>query len=234
MSGPLRRLSTAAALLAALGALGCASTLRPPLPPPEKGERVYRVGPPDLLLVTIRPEPAIVREATVRPDGMISVDYVGDVRAAGLTPDEIADDIDKRIRTYVRSPQVTVALVESRSRAISIHGYVNRPATFPLQRDTRVSEALGLVAGPTEYAARSRIRVIRHTAESARVYRVDLDAIQAGDLRSDIVLEAGDIIFVPPTASASIGFAIRGIFFPLQQIFGIGGRAARIAVTGGF
>lgn len=233
MPGTVRRHCAAACLLAALGALACASPLRKPAPPPSKGEGVYRVGPPDLLLVTIRPEPAIVREATVRPDGMISVDYVGDVRAAGLTPSEIAEDIAKRIRQYVRNPQVTVSLTESKSRAITIHGHVNRPATFPLQRDTRVSEALGLVAGPTEYAARSRIRVIRHTDESAHVYRVDLDAIQAGDLRSDIVLEAGDVIFVPPTTSASIGFAIRGVFFPLQQMFGIGGRAARIAVTGG-
>jgi polysaccharide export outer membrane protein len=165
---------------------------------------------------------------------MISVDYVGDVRATGLSTTEIADDIAKRVRQYVRSPQVTVSVTESRSRAITIQGYVNRPATFPLQRDTRVSEALGLVGGPNEYAARSRIRVVRHTTESARLYRVDLDAIQGGDLRSDIVLEAGDVVYVPPTVSASVGFAIRGFFFPIQQVFGIGGRsAARIAVTGG-
>jgi polysaccharide export outer membrane protein len=221
------------ALALALGA-GCASTPTP-APAPSKVSRDYLVGPPDQLMVTIRPaEPEIVREVVVRPDGMISVDWVGDVRAAGRTVSQIADDIAKGLTPYIRQPQVSVSLINSRSQAITILGHVQRPATFPLQRNTRVSEALGLVAGPTELAAASRIRLVRQDRGKAHVYRVNLDAIERGDLSSDLTLKGGDVIYVPPTVSASIGFAIRGFFFPLQQILGIGGRAARIAVTGGF
>jgi polysaccharide export outer membrane protein len=190
------------------------------------------VGAPDVLRVTILPEPEITREAVVRPDGMISIDLVGDVKAAGRTVSEIAAEIEKRIAGFVRSPKVTVALVASKSRAITVLGHVYRPSSFPLDKETRVSEALGLVAGPTEFGAGSRIRVIRYLGNQTRVFKVDLDAIQAGDLQTNIVLEGGDVIYVPPTVSASIGFAIRGFFFPLQMVFGIAGPAAGVAMGG--
>lgn len=212
---------------------GCAS-LASPAPPPTRAERPYLVGPPDELLITIRPEPAIVRQVVVQPDGKISVDMVGEVQAGGRTMTEISNEIAKRISPYIRSPQVTVSLVASKSIAITILGHVQRPATFPLQRDTRVSEAIGLVAGPTELGAASRIRVVRSSGGKPQVLKVNLDAIRAGDLSTNILLEAGDVIYVPPTVSATIGLALRGFFFPFQQVFGLGGQAARIAVTGGF
>jgi polysaccharide export outer membrane protein len=230
----MRRTVPVSLVAVALAALaGCASTATP-APPPSRADRPYLVGPPDDLLITIRPEPAIVRQVVVQPDGKISVDMVGEVQAGGRTMTEISNEIAKRISPYIRSPQVTVSLVESKSIAITILGHVQRPATFPLQRDMRVSEAIGLVAGPTELGAASRIRVVRQTGGKPQVYRVNLDAIRAGDLSSNISLEAGDVIYVPPTVSASIGLALRGFFFPFQQIFGMGGSAARIAVTGGF
>jgi polysaccharide export outer membrane protein len=219
--------------LALASLAGCASTPTP-APPPSRAERPYLVGPPDDLLITIRPEPAIVRPVVVQPDGKISVDMVGEVQAGGRTTTEIANEIAKRISPYIRSPQVTVSLVASKSIAITILGHVQRPATFPLQRDMRVSEALGLVAGPTEYGATSRIRLVRQSAGKPQIFKVNLDAIRGGDLSTNVSLEAGDIVYVPPTVSASIGFALRGFFFPLQQVFGLGAQGARIAVTGGF
>ena len=224
--------SLVALALAALA--GCASTPTP-APPPSRADRTYLVGPPDDLLITIRPEPAIVRQVVVQPDGKISVDMVGEVQAGGRTTTEISNEIAKRISPYIRSPQVTVSLVASKSIAITILGHVQRPATFPLQREMRVSEALGLVAGPTELAAASRIRLVRQTVGKPQVFKVNLDAIRSGDLRTNHLLEAGDIIYVPPTVSASIGLGMRQAFFPIQQILGLGqGNAARVAVTGGF
>ena len=77
------RKSTAAmlALLLLLAAQGCTSFN--PVPPPKPGAyAAYRVGAPDVLAVTILPEPVIQREVTVRPDGMISLELIGDVPAA--------------------------------------------------------------------------------------------------------------------------------------------------------
>jgi polysaccharide export outer membrane protein len=221
-----------AALLALLvAAAGCASqAVAPPVPKPSGA---YRVGPPDELLVIVLPEPQISRQTVVRPDGMISVDLVGDVQAAGRTVEEIAAEIRKRIASYIRGPQVTVSLVASRSRTVTILGEVLRPATVPLSKETRVAEALGLVSGPTLLAAKSRIKVVRSDGATTNVYRVNLDAIEDGDLGTNLMLAGGDVIVVPPTVSASIGYFIRGLFFPLQMLLGVGGPATRTVITGG-
>ena len=72
-------------------------------------DTAYRVGPPDLLDITILPDPVIEREVVVRPDGMISVDLVGDIPAAGRTTEEIAADVEARIGRFKRDARVTVA-----------------------------------------------------------------------------------------------------------------------------
>ena len=101
------RLLAMAVLLVAGVAFGCAS----PSPAPKlEPSGVYRVGAPDVLTITVLPEPAIERQAIVRPDGMISIDLIGDVPAAGRTPEEIAADVEKRISKYKRGARATVAV----------------------------------------------------------------------------------------------------------------------------
>jgi polysaccharide export outer membrane protein len=219
----LSRLAVVLALIAA--AVGCATKgATPPVPKPSGP---YRVGAPDELLVIVMPEPQIARPVVVRPDGMISFDLVGDVQAAGRTVEEIAAEIQKRIAAFIRGPKVTVSLVASRSESVTILGEVLRPSSFPLTKETRIAEALGLVSGPTLLAAKSRIKVVRSEGQTTRIVQVNLDAIEDGDLSTNLVLTGGDVVVVPPTVSASIGYAIRGFFYPITAIFGIGGPATR-------
>ena len=126
--------------LAALWLGACATSEGPPPPPVSQP---YRIGPPDQLHVTILPEPLIERTVVVRPDGMISIDLVGDIPAAGRTAQEVADDIQLRISRFKRDASVTVALSESLSTEITVLGEVTRPSTFPLSRETHLIEALG-------------------------------------------------------------------------------------------
>lgn len=218
-------LLTLAAVLAACAAPGG----NPPSPEPVP----YRVGPPDQLQITVLPEPVIQRTAVVRPDGMISVELIGDVPAAGRTVEEIAQDIEKRISRFKRDADVTVSLQASLSTEITVLGEVNRPSTFPLQRETRIAEAIGLVGGPRLFAATSRIRVIRPRGGTTEIYRVSLDAITNGDLSQNMLLSAGDIVIVPPTYIAAVGYKLSEIFFPFGTIFGFGSRATTTVVTGG-
>lgn len=226
------RRAPAALLAVGLLALAAACTT-PTAPPPAPPAETYHVGPPDQLQISVLPEPAIEREVTVRPDGMISVQLIGDVQAAGRTPQEIADEIAERISRYKRDASVTVSVVQSRSEQVTVLGEVQRPSTFPLERDMRIAEALGRVAGPTIFAAKGRIRVIRHSGDETRVFKVDLDDISKGDLRTNLMLQGGDLVMVPPTVSTSIGNAIRVIFYPLQQVLGLGGSTATRVFTGG-
>jgi polysaccharide biosynthesis/export protein len=202
-------------------------------PPPGPQSMAYRVGPPDHLRITILPEPLIEREAVVRPDGMISVDLIGDVAAAGRTTEEIAEDIQNRITRFKRDARVTVALYAALSTEVTVLGEVGRPSTFPLSRQTRVVEAIGTVGGTGVYAATSRIRLIRTAESKTHVYTVNLSAIQSGDLRTNYLLQGGDLVYVPPGVMATIGYGLQAILFPFQQLIGFGGQVSTKVFTGG-
>lgn len=208
--------------------LGCATT---PAPPPERSAvSSYVVGAPDELHVTILPDPAIERDVVVRPDGMISIDLIGDVPAAGRSVGEIASDVEQRIARFKRGAAVTVSLVTASSTAITVLGEVRTPQSFPLLKQMRVAEAIAHVGGPIFTGSEGGIRVLRSGSGETVVYQVDLDAIQQGDLRTNIVLAEGDIVYVPPTFWARIGYVVQAILFPFNPLLGLGTTVAGVAI----
>jgi polysaccharide export outer membrane protein len=230
----LRRLVLAALAAVVAQTLACASAQPAPARTGETGGvgGPYRVGPPDQLVISVLPEPVIERVVVVRPDGKISIDLVGDVQAQGRSLEEIAKDVEERIARYKRDARVTVSLAASRSSTITVLGEVRGPSNFPLERETRVAEALGLVGGTTNFAASNRIRIVRSYGGQTTVHIVNLDAIMGGDLSTNYVLEEGDLIVVPRTVSAVIGFAIQNAIFPFQQILGFGATVVNTYYTG--
>lgn len=212
-----------AAIAAALVGSACIHT---PTPAPPVEYLDYRIGPPDRLTVTVLPDPAIVENTLVRPDGMITIQLIGDVRAGGRTTQEIASDIESRIARFKRGALVTVALANAESAQITVLGEVRGPTTFPLTRQIRVSEAIGTVGGPTLFANDDDVRVVR-PGNPPEVIEVDLQAIRSGDLSTNVQLYGGDIVYVPPTALVKVGYVIQQILFPFTPIFSAGGVATR-------
>jgi hypothetical protein len=90
-----------------------------------------------------------------------------------------------------------------------------------------------MVGGPTLLAAKSRIKVIRFQEGKSRIYRVNLNALEDGDLGTNILLQGGDLIVVPPTVSAVIGHWLGNFFYPLQRIIGLGRDSITTVYTGG-
>lgn len=216
-------------LLAALS-VGCASYT--PAPPPPAGADAYLVGAPDQLAVTVLPEPAIVENAVVRPDGEITIQLIGDVQAAGRTPNEIAEEIEQRIGRFKRGARATVAVVSAQSTAVTVLGEVRAPSAFPLLKQTRVAEAIGATGGTTIFANLDEIRVLRSSGSDVRVIPVNLAAIRDGDLATNIVLAQGDIVYVPPSIFAKIGYAVQAVLFPIQPALGIANSTAGAAIVG--
>lgn len=215
-------------LVAALPACGTKTA-----PPPAAPQSVdYVVGAPDVLEIYILPEPVIEREVRVRPDGMISVDLVGDVRAAGRTPNQIAREIESQIARFKRDAAVNVTVVDSPSQFVTIYGEVVRPGTFPLETETRVSEAIGQVGGARAFASLNNVRIIRTSGSETEVIEVNLGDIQKGNLSTNYVVREGDLIVVPPTALAKVGYAFQMLLFPLQPLLS-GASSVGAAYTGG-
>lgn len=223
-----------AALLALIAMLPVACSTTPsgqPAPPPVEG---YVVGAPDELRIHILPEPAILREVLVRPDGKISVDLVGDVQAAGRTPFEIATAIQEKIVRFKRDAAVNVAVLSSPSQFVTVYGEVATPGTFALETETRASEAIGRRGGPRPFASLNGVRVIRAMGQGSEIMNVRLGDIQRGDLSTNIVIEKGDLIVVPPTFLAKVGYAFQMLLFPLQPLLSgastVGAAASGITV----
>ena len=219
-----------AALAASLLLAGYASGPPSPLPPSPEPE-TYRVGAPDLLLIQALPDPVISRAVTVRPDGYITFELIGDVEAAGRTPAQIADDIARRLSRFKRDASVTVSVEAARSDVVSIYGEVSRVGTMPLITQTRVGEAIAAMGGTTFTAWDTRVRVIRPGEESTEVLAVNLSDIKDGDLTTNIVLQGGDIVVVPPTPIARVGYFLQTILFPYQQVLGPGLGVANLAAN---
>lgn len=215
----LRGAAAIISAVAAAAALGCATTLAPS--PGAEAPLSYRVGAPDSLTITILPEPAIETGVQVRPDGMITVPLIGELRAGGRTIPEIAAEIEERIARYKRDPHVSVALTEAASTDIVVLGEVHRPASFPLVKETRIVEVIGLVGGTTAFGSDSHIRVIRAVNGETKMLRVDLNAILKGDMSTNLLIDAGDFIYVPPTLWARFGYALNTLLFPFQPIMGL-------------
>ena len=158
----------------------------------------YVIGPGDILAVNIWKEPELSKESAVRLDGKISLPLVNDVKAAGLTCAELRERLIGRYKNYVEIPEVSVTIVESRSKKVYVLGKINQPGEYTLQKDMTIVQALSLAGGLDEWANRSDIRLIREIDGTEKTFRVDYDAIVSGqDLSQNIQLRPDDTIFLP-------------------------------------
>jgi len=206
-------------VLASALATGCASY--PASPAPGVLYPDYLVGAPDSLAITVLPEPAISETAIVRPDGKITIQLIGDVHAGGRTPREIGIEIEERIARFKRGARATVSVLSAASSTITVFGEIRSPGTIPIFKQTRVAEALGSSGGPTPFANLDGIHIVRNGSSAVEVIPVDLGAIRQGDMSTNVQLLAGDIVFVPPTMLARIGYGIQQILFPFQPLLGV-------------
>ena len=166
-------------------------------PPIPKREALtpYAVGPTDVLRVNVWREPELSLEVTVRLDGMITLPLLGDVPAAGHSPNQIAETIAKGIQRFVETPRVSVAVVRATSARIYVVGRVGRPGEFPLSGHMTVLQALALAGGLTDFAKADSIAIVR---SDQTVVPVNYKRIVDGrDVTQNVVLVAGDTVVVP-------------------------------------
>jgi len=172
---------------------GFAALVRDPHPPGE-----YRIGPEDVLAVSVWKNDAMSRVLPVRPDGMISLPLLDDVKAAGLTPMQLRDVLAQKLAEYVPSPSVSVIVNEVRSFKVSVIGEVVRPARYDLRSRTTLLDVLAMAGGFNQYAARTRIVVLRQDGDKRVRLIFNYNRVVSGDGDEDnLYLQPGDIILVP-------------------------------------
>jgi polysaccharide export outer membrane protein len=157
----------------------------------------YRIGPEDVLRIAVWKNEALSQVVPVRPDGMISLPLLNDVRAAGLTPMELKRVLAQKLKEYMPEPEVSVIVQEIHSPKISVIGEVTRPGRYDLRSRTTVLDALAQAGGLREFAARSKIVVLRPNGRGTERIRFDYDRAVANGKQENFGLLHGDVVVVP-------------------------------------
>lgn len=165
-----------------------------PATPPD-----YVVGPEDVLDISVWKNADLSRVVVVRPDGMISLPLVGDIKAAGLSPEQLKGAIEKKLREYSETAVVSVIVQAVNSYKVFVLGEVRTPGVQVYKANATVLQAITLAGGFTEYASKNKIVLIRKmkdgSEEKTKLRFKDLVSTDYKD--KNLTLKPGDTIFVP-------------------------------------
>jgi len=178
--------------------------------PPKFSPRDYEapkgflLGPEDELEITVWGNKELTRTTAVRPDGLISMPIIGDVQAAGLTADALAQRIAERLKQYLATiPSVSVAVKEINSYSVYVTGEVTKPGKFQLKSYVTVLQAISMAGGFTDFASKNKLQVIRITEDGdgqRKEIHIPLrydDLVAGRGEPGNIVLHSGDTVVVP-------------------------------------
>jgi polysaccharide export outer membrane protein len=186
----------------------------------------YILQPPDEVEIHCTQVPEInMQRQRIRPDGVVSFEGIGEVETAGKTPAQLASILKERVAklySVLGDHPVDVRISMYGSKVFFVMGQVQRPG--PMNYTGRDSVLTALAATqPNSMAWKSRVQVVRPAATEdvePRIFEVNLNkALVHGDTSKDVLLQEGDIVYVPPTILASIGMVLEEFISPIARAF---------------
>jgi polysaccharide export outer membrane protein len=166
---------------------------------------MYRLTSGDALDVKFDYVPELNDTVTVRPDGYISLQRIGEVRVQGLTPGELSEQLRARYATLLKQPELTVIVRQFAVQRVFVGGEVATPGMVPLHGQVTCLQAILSTGGPRASARLSEVVLLRHIGENqAEAYKLDLTKVIAGTA-SDTVLRPFDVVVVPRSRIAKVG-----------------------------
>jgi protein involved in polysaccharide export with SLBB domain len=181
---------------------------------PDSGSHEYLLGPGDILTVKFFNNEELNEEVTVRPDGRISLQRVGDILVHGITPAALTEIIAEKYSEIILNPEVTVIVSEFGGNAVYVFGEVSAPGSYPIQRNMTIIRALAAAGGPTDEANLGSVILIRMIDKdriSAKRLDLSLPVLHRGP-NLDVHVRAFDIVFVPKTFIANIRAFVTQIY----------------------
>ena len=166
---------------------------------PRELELGYPLGVGDVVRVTVFQQPDMATETRVSELGTITVPLLGPVPVEGVTAKRVEDRIALLLknRGFVRDPQVTVTVLQFKSRQVSVLGLVNRPGRFALEEGVyRLTDVLALAGGALVDGA-DVVTLVRVVNGKSQKYEIDLPSLfKSGDFAKNPEIKAGDSIYV--------------------------------------
>lgn len=158
----------------------------------------YTLHAGDVFVTNYRYTPEFNQTVTIQPDGYVTLDIVGDMKAAGLTIDQLHNEIIAKASNRLNKPELSITLKDFEHPFIVVAGEVQRPGKIELREDTTALQAIMLAGGFTSGARDTRVILFRRiNQQEAEVRELDLHNItKTSDLERDTELQPGDMLLV--------------------------------------
>jgi polysaccharide export outer membrane protein len=157
----------------------------------------YTIGPDDVLGIVFWRDADMTGDVTVRPDGNITLPLLGDIKAAGLRPTELRDQITKAASKLIADPNVTVVVRQINSRNVFVTGGVARPGAYPVSGQMTVLQIITVAGGLTEFADAKNISIIRVENGQTQRFKFNYnDVLDGKKMEQNILLKPGDTVLV--------------------------------------
>jgi polysaccharide export outer membrane protein len=202
---PLRRLLRFTLLLVSCCLPGLAAAQAPARAAsavPAQGADVpgdYVIGVEDVLGIVFwrEQDKNLTTDVVVRPDGKISVPMLNDVKAAGLTPEQLAASVQQAASKYIRDAAATVVVREIHSRKMFVIGEVAKPGSVQIGSELNVLQAIAEAGGFLEHAKKSDVVIVRNQGGREQRFKFNYKDVVAGRrLDQNIKLQPGDTVLV--------------------------------------
>ena len=183
----------------------------------------YVLLPPDEIEIHCSKVPEIhLQRQRIRPDGNITFENLGSIPVAGKTPEEVADILRTKVSelyTLAGDKPIDVQIAAYQSKMFYVLGEVERPGPKTYTGRDSVLAAIA-AANPTPLAWNKHIQVIRPSNDknTRKVFELNFEEMMIhGDVSKDVLLQEGDIIYVPPTILASAGKLVQQVMTPISS-----------------
>ncbi len=166
------------------------------------GSSAYKIGPQDVLDVSVFKVPELSRSVQVADSGTVNLPLVGEVPAAGRTAQEMERDLESKLgKKYLQSPQVSVYIKEYNSQRVTIDGAVKKPGVYPIKGKSTFLQVIAMAESVNPDAS-DEIVIFREINGKRSAAKFDISEIRAGHA-DDPPVQAGDLI-VADTSTAKI------------------------------
>ncbi|MCW5603385.1 MAG: polysaccharide export protein EpsE [Burkholderiales bacterium] len=169
---------------------------------PAREAAEYRLGPGDVVKVTVYNNPDLTTEAEISQTGRISFPLIGEAAIGGLTRREAEQEIAGRLGSggFVPDAHVNVLISNYRSQQVAVIGEVHKPGKYPISQAASVTDILAAAGGITP-AGSSTITLIRKDGQGQTArYQMNVKDVLSGDASKNVLLGSGDIVYVPPVS----------------------------------
>ncbi len=139
----------------------------------------------------------------IRPDGRISLQLLGEIQAAGLTPSQLTKILQEKYAKYLAKPEVVVIVKEFSGEKIYVGGEVKKPGEIPIKGKLTLLQAIFQAGGLTEKAKASDVLILHPAGNRLEAFKINLNAILE-QKQGDVFLRSYDVVYIPQTTIAKI------------------------------